>query len=202
MDWQLYTSPRSPFVRKVMIAAHELGLQGRITCRDVVTTPMTPAPELLPDNPLGMIPTLVVGGEVIFDSLVILEFMNEVAGGTLFPADTRRDCLVRHAMANGMMDKAVRILDEQFRSQNSDTAEHTEGYVGAIKRGIAWMEPRLDQARFDAGDIAYCALMAYLDMRFPQYLWVDQAPRTDAFMQALIERPSVADTAFQTPPFV
>lgn len=202
MQWQLYSSPRSPFVRKVMIAAHELGLEGRITRHDVVTTPMDPAADLLPDNPLGMIPTLMVDGEMMFDSFVILDYFDAVAGGGLFPTQGRQDCLTRHAMANGMTDKAVRILDEQFRSQNADTDAHVTGFVDAIKRGIAWMEPRLVAGRFDAGDIAYCALMAYLDMRFPQYLWVDDAPRTEQFMQGLQSRPSVADTAFGMAPFV
>lgn len=55
MTWKLYSSPRSPFVRKVMIAVHELGLQDMIERQDVTTTPMNPAPELLPANPLGMI---------------------------------------------------------------------------------------------------------------------------------------------------
>jgi glutathione S-transferase len=29
---KLHWSPRSPYVRKVMIAAHELGLQGQLVC--------------------------------------------------------------------------------------------------------------------------------------------------------------------------
>lgn len=201
MTWTLFSSPRSPFVRKVMIAAHELGLQDKLNRVDVVTTPMDPAEQVVPHNPLGMIPTLLVNGEMIFDSLVIMEFFDEQAGGKLFPKEGRRDCMMRHAVANGAMDKATRILDEQFRAQNADTEEHLNGYVAAIKRTIAWMEDRISNERFDAGDIAYCALLAYLDMRFPQYLWVADAPRTEAFMQAQIERPSVANTAFATPPF-
>ncbi|SLN22689.1 putative GST-like protein YibF [Aquimixticola soesokkakensis] len=202
MTWHLYTSPRSPFVRKVMIAAHELGLADQITTQDVVTTPMTPAPELLVDNPLGMIPTLMAGERMIFDSLTILEVLNDAAGGALFPAGTRQDCLTRHAMANGMMDKAVRILDEQFRAQNGDTEAHIAGFVAAIKRGISWMEPRLTEGRFDAGDIAFCALLAYLDMRFPKFLWLADAPVAARWYADISTRPCVADTAFQTPPFV
>jgi len=202
MNWHLYTSARSPFVRKVLIAAHELGLAERITTQDVITTPMTPAPELIGDNPLGMIPTLRVGEDMICDSLSILDYFDTVAGGGLFPAQNRTECMTRHALANGMMDKAVRILDEQFRAQNDDTDVHIAGFVAGIKRGIAWMEPRLDSARFDAGDIAFCALLAYLEMRFPRYLWLADAPLAAKWQSLMSKRPSVASTAFQSVPFV
>lgn len=202
MTWHLYTSPRSPFVRKVMIAAHELDLQDQIITQDVITNPMSPAAELIDDNPLGMIPTLRIGTTVVFDSLTILETFNEAANGAIFPKENRLDCLTRHAMANGMMDKAVRILDEQFRAQNEDTKAHIKGFSKAIKRGITWMEPKLSTTRFDAGDIAFCALVAYLEMRFPQFLWLQDAPKTAAWYRQMAKRPSVENTAFQSSPFV
>ncbi|WP_370205874.1 glutathione S-transferase family protein [Pararhodobacter marinus] len=202
MTWTLYASPRSPFVRKVMIAAHETGLAGRLTRIEVVTTPMTPAPELAAVNPLGMIPVLLTEEGPVFDSLVILDLFDEIAGGLFPKGAARRDTLTRHALANGMMDKAVRILDEQFRLQNDDTAQHVAGYVRAIRSGIRWLEPMLDEARFDAGDIALAALMAYLDMRFPQILWREGAERAAAWYAAVEKRPSMQATAFAEPPFV
>ena len=57
---KLHWSPRSPFVRKVMVAAHELGVADRIqTTRTLVGFTIV-APQLLPDNPLNKIPTLVL----------------------------------------------------------------------------------------------------------------------------------------------
>jgi len=201
MSWTLYTSPRSPFVRKVLIAAHELGLETRFTRQDVVTTPMTPAPELLPVNPLGMIPTLVVDGEVLFDSLTVLEFFDRNAEPPrLFPTGPARlECLSRHAMANNMTDKAVRILDERFRKQNDDTAVHIAGYVGALTRGLSWMEARLAPDRFDAGDIALAALLSYLDMRFPDIAWRGPAPEAADWYARVENRPSMTSTAFAKP---
>ncbi|WP_176086134.1 glutathione S-transferase family protein [Martelella sp. HB161492] len=197
MSWQLYSSPRSPFVAKVLVAAHELGLAGRLTRIDVVTTPMTPAPELLPVNPVGMIPALVADGEMIFDSFVILEFLESQSDRPLIPTGAgRRECLTRHAMANAMTDKAVRILDEQFRVQNTDTAEHREGFIAAIRRGILWMEPRLADARFDAGDICFAVLLAYLDFRFPAISWRDDAPAVARWHAEAARRPSMTATAF------
>jgi glutathione S-transferase len=68
---KLHWSPRSPFVRKVMIAAHELGLADRITCVRTVAATTRPHAELMEDNPLSKIPTLVLDdGTVLYDSPV------------------------------------------------------------------------------------------------------------------------------------
>jgi glutathione S-transferase len=57
---KLHWSPRSPFVRKVMVFAHETGLVDRLTCVRTVVAMKTPNAALLPDNPLSKIPTLVL----------------------------------------------------------------------------------------------------------------------------------------------
>ena len=100
---KLHWSPRSPFVRKVMIAAHELGRGGPAsqTVRTVVA--MTkPNAALLADNPIGKIPTLVLDdGTAIYDSLVICEYLDSLAGPRLFPpaGPARWTALTRHALA-------------------------------------------------------------------------------------------------------
>jgi glutathione S-transferase len=199
MQWQLYSSTRSPFVRKAMIAAHETGLAGRLQQVMVTTTPMAPASELAGLNPLGMIPTLVAGEEVLFDSAVILEFFDSEAPRGLIPAagSARRDCLTRQAMADGMMDKAVKILDEQFRKQNDDTKEHLAGHIAAQRRTIDWFALRLEAQRFDAGDIALYAALSYLDLRFPEIFWRDGQDGVAAWFAQHAARPSVLATPYQ-----
>ena len=49
---KLHWSPRSPFVRKVMIVAHERGLIDRLNCVRTVAAMTTPHAELMRDNPL------------------------------------------------------------------------------------------------------------------------------------------------------
>src|SRR5437899_13025096 len=56
---KLQWSPRSPFVRKVMVAAHELGLAGKIECVRSVAAMGKPNPAIMLDNPLSKIPALV-----------------------------------------------------------------------------------------------------------------------------------------------
>lgn len=82
----LHWSPRSPYVRKVAIAAHELGLHDRVDQVRTVVGGTDPHPELMRENPLGKIPTLVLAdGTIIYDSPVVCEFLDRMAGGSLFP---------------------------------------------------------------------------------------------------------------------
>ena len=107
----LHWSPRSPFVRKVMIAAHELGVVDQLTLRRTVAAMTAPNVDLLPDNPLSKIPTLVLAdGSVVIDSGVICEYLDWIAGGGLIiPASgpERFRELSRHALANGLLDVLI-----------------------------------------------------------------------------------------------
>src|SRR6516165_7432240 len=86
---KLHWSPRSPFVRKVMIAAHETGLVDLWTCVRTVVAMTAPNAALLPDNPLSKIPTLVLDdGSALYDSGVICEYLDALDGKPqLFPAE-------------------------------------------------------------------------------------------------------------------
>ena len=86
---KLHWSPRSPFVRKVMIVAHEVGLVDRLTLVRTVAATTKPHPELMRDNPLSKIPTLVLDdGTVLYDSPVICEYLDRLhAGPKLFPPE-------------------------------------------------------------------------------------------------------------------
>src|SRR3974390_2459469 len=84
---KLHWSPRSPFVRKVMIVAHERGLVDRLICVRTIAATAKPHPELMKDNPLSKIPTLVLDdGTALYDSPVICEYLDAVDGTPkLFP---------------------------------------------------------------------------------------------------------------------
>src|SRR6188768_3328029 len=84
----LHWSPRSPYVRKVMIAAHEMGLADRLQIVRTIVGGTAPHLELMRENPLGKIPTLVLDdGTVIYDSPVIIEYLDTLhAGPKLYPA--------------------------------------------------------------------------------------------------------------------
>lgn len=88
---KLHWSPRSPFVRKVMIVAHECGLADRLQCVRTVAEMTKPHAELMRDNPLSKIPTLVLDdGTALYDSPVICEYLDGLGGEPkLFPQQGR-----------------------------------------------------------------------------------------------------------------
>ena len=113
----LYSSTASPFGRKIKLAAHVLGLIGEISVRPTDT--MNPEDEIRTINPLGKIPSLVVGGTALYDSRVIMEYLDSrVGGGRLIPAAgiDRYACLTAAAKMDGIIDAALLMVYEgRFR---------------------------------------------------------------------------------------
>src|SRR2546430_16960265 len=122
---KLHWSPRSPFVRKVMVAAHELGLAGKIECVRSVAAMSKPNPAIMLDNPLSKIPALVLGdGTVLVDSAVIVEYLDSLAGGgrLLAPAGRQRWLgLSRPALADGLLDLLVLLRHEPGKPARPQT---------------------------------------------------------------------------------
>src|SRR5260370_22252655 len=101
----LRSSPASPFGRKVRMAAIILGLDRRIEITKADTT--DPADTVRKENPLGKIPALVLDdGEVLYDSRVIVEYLDHLAGGgRIVPNDAkpRFAPLLRQASADASL---------------------------------------------------------------------------------------------------
>jgi glutathione S-transferase len=120
---KLHWSPRSPFVRKVMIVAHERGVADRLNCVRTVAEMTTPRAELMKDNPLSKIPTLVLDdGLVLYDSPVICEYLDALDGDPrLFPQHGRARivALRRQALGDGFLDLLVLARNERMRPQPS-----------------------------------------------------------------------------------
>ncbi len=81
---KLRYSQTSPYVRKVVVCAAELGLSERIEL-----TPSGPrnVADVRQDNPLGKVPALLTdAGEALYDSPVICEYLDSLHDGeALFP---------------------------------------------------------------------------------------------------------------------
>ena len=195
MRFRLHWSPTSPYVRKVMVAAHELGLADRI---DLVPTRVeTVVADVAADNPLGRVPALVLpDGTTLFDSLVIAEFLNETGGGTLFPrpGPERWRTLTLHALAQGIIDAAIAIVAERRRPW----AERSPAFVAArqaeIGRALDALERNIPASTPDIGTITVAAGLGYVDFRLPDDAWRSSRPRLAAWFAAFAQRPSMAAT--------
>lgn len=195
---KLHWSPRSPFVRKVMVAAHEQGLADRIAQVRTVAAMTSPPPALLPDNPLGKIPTLVLAdGTVLYDSHVIIEYLDTLSDRKLIPAagPARILELRRHALANGFLDMLVLWRNERDRTPPS------EALVAAFRRKTDAVLPALEAeigavaaGPLGLAQITFAVAGAYMDFRFPDLGWRARCPRFDAWQRRFEERPSMQAT--------
>ncbi len=194
----LHWSPRSPYVRKVMIAAHEMGLQDRLHCVRTVVGGTTPHLELMKENPLGKIPTLVLGdGTIIYDSPVVCEYIDTLHDGPkLFPVGSERiTALRRLALGDGMLDIALALLSERFRPAERQSQPHMDLWVGKLKACIPALEAEaeaLGAGPFTIGHIGIGIALAYLDFRFGGLNWHDGHPKLTAWHAGFNARPSVA----------
>ncbi len=200
---RLFGSTRSPFARKVRIAAHELGLAERITLvPNVVATTQVDA-ALAELNPLGQIPTLVLDdGRVLYDSLVICEYLDDLAAPPrLFPRGQphRADTLTRHALGQGMTEALVRLFGERKRTDDPLQPSYVQAFRAKFLRGadaldraaLAWPDRPVD-----IGDLAVACALAYADFRFAEENWPAGRDTLHAWYQGILQRPSMVATAF------
>ena len=194
----LHWSPRSPYVRKVMIAASEMGLHDRIRTVRTVAGGTTPHQELMKLNPLGKIPTLeLADGGVLYDSPVIIEYLDTLHDGPkLFPAalPARLTALRRHALGQGMLDAALALLAEGFRPPERQSEPHKALWQAKLVASVDALEAEaeaLAEADFTVGHLAIGVALAYLDFRFASLNWRDGHPELTNWHETFNARPSV-----------
>lgn len=197
----LHWSPRSPYVRKVMIAAHELGLVDRLELRRTVVQMSAPNPDLIPDNPLSRIPTLLLeNGDALIDSGVICEYLDAVAGGgKIVPSssDARFAELSRHALATGLIDILILWRNEREKPAASQTAAWLESFriktEATLARFAHDVRP-IAQGPLPLSQIALGCCLSYLDFRFADIDWRAMHPPLAGWHETFRARPSAQAT--------
>jgi glutathione S-transferase len=198
---KLHWGPMSPFVRKVMIAAHETGLADRIT---LVRSPVAmnqANPAVLADNPLSKIPTLVTAdGTAWFDSDVICEYFDSLHDGPrLVPAEgqARWSALRWNALASGWIDALVLWRNERMRPDAHRSQPTLAAYAAKTDATLRWIELRVDElgtSDFHIGHIALGCAFGYMDLRFADLNWRRGRPRSAAWADWFMQRPSAQAT--------
>ena len=197
---KLHWSPRSPFVRKVMIALHETQLLPEVDLvRSVVALHLPPNPAVLADNPLGKIPALVTEeGQVLFDSRVICAYLNMRAGGTLVPADSAAQIrqLRWEALGDGLTDILLLWRTELTRETGLWQAV-TDGWQAKVRAAMARLEAEAEALRanpFGIGQISVICALGQLDFRWADCDWRAHAPRLAEAAAHWSRRAAVAAT--------
>lgn len=202
---KLFHTPTSPFVRKVMVTAHELGAP--LATVFLRPSPMAPDATLSASNPLSKIPALVLdpheGGEVLYDSPVICEYLDATFGPRLLPAagPERWRTLKLQALADGVLDAGILVFYE--RTQRPKEL-HWEAWLAGQTTKVLQGLDALDALAADWGDgpdavdlgriAAACALgwLAFRDVVGPMR---EGRERLFAWYDRFAQRPSMVATA-------
>ena len=204
---ELYSTPASPFARKVRVLIHETGQDQAVKITDVAITPIIPNGDLVRHNPAGKVPTLVTDdGQAILDSRVICEYLdNRHAGEKMFPADgtARWRALTAQALGDAIMDAGVLIRYEQVtRPREFFWQGWQQAQAGKALRIVASLEDQAEKfgSKINVGMIAVGCALSYLDFRFPDTIaWRDGHPGLADWYERFAERPSMQATALLDP---
>jgi glutathione S-transferase len=200
----LRSSPASPFGRKVRIAIALLGFESETRIEPADPTDL--ADTLRRQNPLGKIPVLIAEDEIAYyDSRVILEFLDQRAGGgRIIPRETRQRfvALRLQSLADGILDASIlTVYEARWRAREHHEQKWLEHQAGKVTRGLAALEanpPTLDAARAslpDVGQIALACALGYRDFRFGDG-WRAEHPRLVGWLNDFAARvPAFAATA-------
>ena len=178
---KFFTSPSSPFGRKVKIAAHVLGLHDDLVEFHINT--LDPASGICDVNPLGKIPALEDNGSTLYDSRVIMEYLDTKAGGgKIIPVGgkARFNVLRSAALTDGILDAAVLVVYEtRMRPEDKyvDTyvARQRDKIIRGLKGAVATVTSYRNGTMPDVGEIGLACVLDYLDFR-QQLNWRDHSP--------------------------
>jgi len=203
---QLFHSPASPFVRKVVACAIAREIDSQIELLPTVANASPPA--LLAANPLSKVPCLITeDGVALFDSPVICEYLDSLGDAPpMFPAAgaVRWRALKLQAMGDGILDACVPRRMEMQRPQDEGRAGVVARMRAAVERTLDALEADLPQdlkstGAVDIGSISVACALGYLDFRFPQQPWRGDRPKLAAWFAAFSQDPAVAATTPKEP---
>ena len=198
---KLIGSLTSPYVRKVRVVMAEKKLDYQLVLEDVWASDA-----LLAVNPLGKVPCLVLdGGEAVFDSRVITEYVDTLSPvGKLIPPSGRERVEVRtwEALADGLCDAALQIRMETTWGPREGARcqpwidrqlSRIDSAIQAMGRGLG-DKPWCNGNHFTLADVAVGVALGYLDFRFSHIDWRADHANLTRLVEKLATRPSFIDT--------
>jgi glutathione S-transferase len=200
---KLIGSITSPYVRKVRIVMAEKKLDFDFVSEDVWAADTN----ISASNPLGKVPCLVMeGGEALFDSRVIVEYVDTLSPvGKLIPDRGRERAEVKtwEALADGLLDAAI-LARLEATWPGRKAGERSQAWIDRQLKKIDDSLIAMDRAlaersncvgiHLSLADIAVVVAVGYLDFRFPAIDWRGQHPNLGALHERLSQRQSFKDT--------
>jgi glutathione S-transferase len=181
-----------PYVQRVAISLREKGVAFERVYVDLANKPAW----FLAQSPLGKTPLLKVDDEVLFESAVICEYLEDTIQPALHPADP-----VTRARHRGWMEFGSAILNDIWGLETAQDAAGVARKAEDVRKKLEIIEASLGGGPFFAGD-AFCLVDAVFGPVFRYFDVFDQladtgvfatVPRVRAWRTALAARPSVRD---------
>lgn len=198
---QLYFAATSPYVRKVMVVAHHLGVADRVEHLAAAANPVNRDRNIAAFNPLAKVPAARTDdGLCLFDSRVICEYIDSERGGSLFPAAGRARwiALTQQALADGLLDAAILVRYERtLRPAELRWAQWDAGQMSKIDDCLNEIEAQattLGTVRFTIGEITIACALGYLDFRYPEVAWREGRPKAAAWYEIFSKLPAMQAT--------
>lgn len=187
---ELISFKTCPFVQRSVIALKEKGV-------DFSLTHINPAD--LPDwfkaiSPLGKVPVLLVDGKPIFESAVILEYLDEVYLPCLHPADSLVKAQHR-AWMEFASELKVRFFQMTMAKEEVAFNEARDALQEGVKRlesAVAEDKPFFAGSQFALIDCVYAPLFMRLALVKQRCgVSIEMNKRLQKWSDTLLERPSV-----------
>lgn len=200
---KLFYQTHSPYARKVLVAAHEMGIAHLLEVIHHETSPTRRNEEVFACNPLGKVPVLIGDdGYTLFDSNVICEYLDGIhQGQKLIPIDTKaRFAALRiQALAQGIADAGIAVRWETERRPASRRWQPIA--VGQMQKIIAacdFLEQIVDTDKPKGsmphiGDVALATALSWIEFR-EVYAFSAGRPRLSSWYEHMALRPSMLAT--------
>jgi glutathione S-transferase len=196
---KLLYQTHSPYARKVLVFAHEVGLAAGLEVVHQETSPTLRNDLVFAENPLGKVPVLVrPGAASIFDSDVICAYLDTLHDGPkLIPAggEARWQALRVQAVAQGLADAGIALRWETVRRPEALRYPPLRaGYAHKLVSSYDWLERELDvDSPPHVGHIALATALSWLEFReLPGFR--AGRPRLASWLEAFAARDSMQAT--------
>ena len=179
-----------PYVQRAVIVLTEKAMPFERVYVDLVHPPQWFAEV----SPLGKVPLLQVGDDILFESAIICEYLDETVGERLHPVDA-----LQRAKHRAWMEFGSAILDSIWAFYTASNMQILETKAADLRDRFAWIEmelrdgPYFSGNRFSMVDAVFGPIFRYFDVfdEIADFRFFDDTPKVRAWREILATRPSV-----------
>ena len=167
----LYYQTHSPFARKALVFAHEVGIADRLEVLHHETSPTLRNARVYAENPLGKVPVLLrLGASALFDSDVICAYLDTLHDGRkLLPQDGEARWLEwrREVVGQGVeLGGSGLRWETERRPETLRYDALAQGYRDKIEASYDWIESTMDDdAPLHVGHVALATTLSWMAFR-------------------------------------